>query len=79
MRLIRILKKTADPSGVNRIAIGGSRNLGGYFLVYRGTKEEAREALQLGLIAMEKMCAELGPDHEPEITPDSGGTRTRAS
>jgi hypothetical protein len=69
---ITILKKTDDPTGTVRVSLGGSKEMGGYYCVYRGRKEDALECLNAALLGMQTMVASLGPDKEPDIAPDDG-------
>ena len=68
----RIVKKADDPLGVTRVSIGGGRKLGGVYCVYRGTKEDAIEALELAVTALREMADQLGRDREPDVQPDAG-------
>lgn len=68
---IRITKKESDPDGILRVSIGGAQSMG-YYLTYRGPKEEVIEALEAALKAIRAMAEYLGPDVEPDVMPDDG-------
>lgn len=68
---VMIRKKADDPEGHVRVSIGGGPSMGGYYCVYRGTKEQAAQAIQAALRAMLYAIQELG-DQEPDISPDDG-------
>lgn len=79
---VRITKKRSDPLGVVRVSLGGAPEIGGYYCVYRGTKEQAIECLEKSLQAMKAMARHLRrtrPDanvaaggQEPDVSPDDG-------
>lgn len=49
-----ILKKEDDPLGVVRISMGGNKSLG-YYVVYRGDRKEAIEAVKVALAEWESV------------------------
>jgi hypothetical protein len=69
---VKITKKADDPRGVVRVSVGGSPDIGGWYLVYRGSKEEAIQALSATLQALKTVAGAIGPDREPDISPDDG-------
>lgn len=68
---IKILKKADDPDGIVRVSLGGGPAMGGFYCVYRGTKEEALQAMRIATLALHVMAKQLG-DKEPGISPDEG-------
>lgn len=74
MREASITKKADDPAGIVRVSVGGlgAEIPNGVYVVYRGSKENAIEALRIALRSMEGVAAKLGPDHDLEIEPDNG-------
>jgi len=74
---VRVTKKADDPDGIVRVSIGNVPvtpllPAGGYYVVYRGAKEQAIAALKVALMAMEAAAAHLGPGQEPSVQPDDG-------
>ena len=81
---VSITKKPADTEyNICRISIGGGTSMpdmqgyppgiGGYYLVYRGRKEDCIDALETVLAAMKNMAAEVGPyGSEPPLDPERG-------
>lgn len=69
---VDIVKKADDPTGVVRVSLGGAKEIGGYYCVYRGSKEQAIACLEQALRAMKGMAKFLGQDREPDVQPDDG-------
>jgi hypothetical protein len=71
---IKIVKKAhaeGDPENLVRVSVGGGPEAGGYYCVYRGTKEQALDALKACRAALVSLVKHLG-DKEPDIEPDDG-------
>ena len=65
---MKIIKKQDDTKlglTVLRASLGGNAAVG-YYITYRGSKEEILDLLKQGVDAMEKL------ETEPEISPDEG-------
>lgn len=67
---VHITKKANDPDNLVRISIGGKPDIG-YYLLYRGTKEEAIVAIRRSLKVLENMSARLGNGELP-VSSDNG-------
>lgn len=67
-----IITKKADDPVCLRISIGGGEKVGGYYLSYRGTKEDAIAGLETALASMRALAKNLGPGREPDIAPNGG-------
>jgi hypothetical protein len=69
---VKITKKPDDPAGKARVSVG--EQPGGYYCIYRGSKEAAIAGLEAALDAMKKMAAYLdaatGEPGEPETAPE---------
>lgn len=68
--VVRITKKADDPITPTRVSLGaalmGDGHLGGYYCVYRGTREAAVACVEAALAALKALPA------EPAIAPDEG-------
>lgn len=69
---VHVRKKSDDPEGITRVSLGGGEKMGGFYCVYRGSKEDAYRCLQECFISMGGMIRHLGPDKEPDVSPDDG-------
>jgi hypothetical protein len=68
---VKIQKKSDDPDGCIRVSTGGGETEGGYYVVYRGSKEEAIKCLESCLGAIKAMARKIGTQ-ELAIEPDEG-------
>lgn len=64
---VRVKKRAADPAGIVRIHAGGAPEISGYYLHYKGAKEQVALALERCLEVVRAMDRE--PLEEPECKP----------
>jgi hypothetical protein len=64
------IKRLPNDSLCLRISIGGNSNIGGYYCMYRGTREETINALEKILLVLQHM-PELSIEEDSPIVGDS--------